>query len=63
LLLCGIGLIALQTATAGDWSSSTPNQCSVFTIGRIMLERLKTTVARSMAAVIDATEQAVPNWG
>src|SRR6185295_19371731 len=37
LLLCGIGLIAQQTRKPAEWSSSTANQCSVFTIGRIML--------------------------
>ena len=41
LLLCGIGLIARQTGKPGDWSSSTRNECSVFTIGRIMLSRLR----------------------
>jgi hypothetical protein len=63
LLLCGIGLIALQTRRPGDWSSSTRNECSVFTIGRIMLTRLRITVPAALAAVIVATEEAVPNWG
>jgi hypothetical protein len=63
LLLCGIGLIALKTGGPGDWSSSTRNECSVFTIGRIMLVRLRTTVSQALLAVISATEDAVPNWG
>ena len=63
LLLCGIGLIAMQTGTPGDWSSSTRNECSVFTIGRIMLTRLRTTVGRILGAIIAETEAAVPNWG
>ena len=63
LLLCGIGLIALQTGKPGDWSSSTKNDCSVFTIGRIMLSRLKTSIAKALRIVIAATEEAVPNWG
>jgi hypothetical protein len=61
LLLCGIGLIALQTGTPGDWASSTRNECSVFTIGRIMLNRLKIAIANALQAVIAATEDAVPN--
>jgi hypothetical protein len=63
LLLCGVGLIALQTGVPGDWSSSTRNECSVFTIGKIMLGRFKTTVTQALAAIIAATEQAVPKWG
>ena len=63
LLLCGLGMIALQTGKSGDWSSSTRNECSVFTIGRIMLLRLPTTVAAALRAIITATEEAVPNWG
>ncbi len=63
LLLCGIGLIALQTGTPGDWSSSTRNECSVFTIGRTMLLRLKITVANALQSLITATEDAVPKWG
>ena len=64
LLLCGIGLIALQTRSPGHWSSSTRNnECSVFTIGRIMLHRLHATVANAVQALINAIEQADPNWG
>lgn len=63
LLLCGIGLVALKTGRAADWSSSNKNDCSVFTIGRIMLNRIKSTVASALAALIAATEEAVPNWG
>ena len=63
LLLCGIGLIALRSGKPGEWSSSTRNECSVFTIGRIMLIRVELTAAQSLAAVIAATEEAVPNWG
>jgi hypothetical protein len=63
LLLCGIGLIALQTAKPGDWSASPRNECSVFTIGRIMLQRLKTRIPQALAAVIAATEEVIPNWG
>lgn len=63
LLLCGIGLIALQTGRPGQWASSTRNECSVFTIGTIMLTRLTTPIAGALQAIIKATEEAVPNWG
>lgn len=63
LLLCGVGLIVLQTGTPGDWSSSTRNECSVFTIARIMLQRVEVTAAQSLAAIVAATEEAVPKWG
>jgi hypothetical protein len=63
LLLCGIGLIALQMGRPGDWSSSTRNECSVFTIGRIILNRLKVPLPATLAALIAATEEALPNWG
>jgi hypothetical protein len=63
LLLCGVGLISLQTGVPGDWSSSTRNECSVFTIGRIMLDRIKTRLSPTLTALIAATEEAVPKWG
>ena len=63
LLLCGIGLIALRTGRPGDWASSTRNECSVFTIGRIMLHRLQIKTGEALAAIIAATEQVIPKWG
>ncbi len=63
LLLCGVGLIALQTGKPGDWASSTRNDCSVFTIGRIMLGRIHARLSQALAALIAATEEAVPKWG
>jgi preprotein translocase subunit SecG len=63
LLLCGIGLIVLQTGKPGDWSSSTRNECSVFTIARIMQTRLQTTTRAVLAAIIAATEEVIPKWG
>jgi hypothetical protein len=63
LLLCGIGIIASKTFSPGHWSSSSQNDCSVFTIGRIMLDRFKLSVAQVLRAITLATEIAVPNWG
>jgi hypothetical protein len=54
VLLCGIGLIVL---------SSTHNECSVFTMGKNMLKRVRVTAAQNLAAVMAATEEAVPKWG
>ena len=56
LLLCGVGLIALATAKPSRWQAGSKNQCSVFTIGQIMLERIKQSVAQIVQALIDATE-------
>lgn len=63
LLLCGIGLIALATRQVAEWSASPRNDCSVFTIGRILLSRIAITAAQALAAVICSTEQVAPNWG
>jgi hypothetical protein len=63
LLLCGVGLIARRTGRPGDWSSSTRNECSVFTIGRIMLRRLRIPVLAALTAIIAATEEVIPKWG
>jgi hypothetical protein len=63
LLLCGVGLMALRQGRPAQWAASTRNECSVFTIGRIMLLRLNTSVADALAAVIASTEEVSPNWG
>jgi hypothetical protein len=63
-LLCGVGLVARQRYRPGVWcSSNDERQCSVFTIGRIMIERMKVTAAAAFAAVADAIDEAAPNWG
>lgn len=63
-LLSGIGLIARQRYRPGQWcSSNDPQQCSDFTIGRIMLHRLRLTALQAISAVFNATEEAVPELG
>ena len=64
ILLCGVGLRAQQRYRPGMWcSSNDPKQCSVFTIGRVMLERMKLSAAAAFAAVSSAITNAAPNWG
>jgi hypothetical protein len=63
-LLCGIGLLARQRYRPGQWcSSNDPKQCSVFTIGRIMLTEMQVKAAEAFAAVCGAVEEAAPKWG
>jgi hypothetical protein len=65
LLLCGIGLIALRHSKGkpGDWTASSKNDCSVFTIGRIMIHQLAISAAQVLRSFVNATEEAVPKWG
>ena len=63
LLLCGVGLLAIRACRPGHWTAGSKNDCSVFTIGRVMVTRLTASVAQAVRAVADATEDAAPNWG
>lgn len=64
LLLVGLGLVTRRSHRPGFWcSSNNTKQCSAFTIGRAVLDRLRVTVAAAVAAVKEAMEQAAPNWG
>jgi hypothetical protein len=38
-------------------------ECSAFTIVLAVLDRLRVSAAREMAAVAEATEEAAPKWG
>jgi len=63
-LLVGLGLLARQEYAAGAWCASDgDDQCSAFTIGRVMLHRLAASPARAWAAVADATAEVAANWG
>jgi hypothetical protein len=63
-LLCGIGLLAQRQYRPGQWcSSNDPQQCSVFTIGRIMIDQMQVTPAQAFSAVAQAVEEAAPKWG
>ena len=64
LLLVGLGLRARRRYRAGMWcSSNDPDQCSVFTIGRTMLDRMRQRCDTVFDAVAEATVRSAPNWG
>ena len=64
ILLVGLGLRARRRYRPGAWrSSNRPRECSAFTIGRIMLERMKLRAVSAFAAAIAATVEVAPKWG
>ena len=64
VLLVGLGLMAQERFRPGMWcSSNDPRQCSVFTIGRVMLLRMEVKLAAAVAAVAMAIAEAARNWG
>jgi hypothetical protein len=64
ILLVGLGLRARRRYRPGAWcSSNRPKECSDFTIGRIMLDRMTVRAVSAFAAAIAATVQAAPKWG
>jgi hypothetical protein len=65
LLLCGIGLLAKKEFTPSDWcSTNRPIECSIYTIGLIMLSRMKSRPPAAVAAVQELSlEVAEGNWG
>lgn len=64
LLLCGLGLRAKATYPASTWCSSNDlAACSVFFVGRVMLDRMQLTPDEAFEAVRLATLNAVPKWG
>jgi hypothetical protein len=67
MLLCGVGLLARRAFSQGAWCSTNKgkrgDQCSIVLIGRIMLAKLRASPQQAFAAVIAASEDAMPNWG
>jgi len=65
LLLCGIGLLAKQEHRPSAWCSTNRQiECSLYTIGLIMLERMKVRPPAAVAAVIELSlEVAAGKWG
>jgi len=64
LLLCGIGLIAKQQFTPSAWcSTNRDKECSIFTIGLIMLNTIAASPPQAFDAVIALSESVSPKWG
>jgi hypothetical protein len=64
LLLCGVGLMAKQRFRPSEWCSTNRDiECSLFTIGLIMLDRFHLSPPAALAAVVELSESIAPNWG
>jgi hypothetical protein len=64
LLLCGVGLVAKAHYRPGAWcSNNRPDECSLYTIGMIMLRKMRVLPAQAFHALLQLSEAAVPNWG
>jgi hypothetical protein len=64
LLLTGLGLRALAGHRAGWWSSTNRGRpCSAVGIGRAVIGWFRLSPAAALAAVFQATINAVPKWG
>jgi hypothetical protein len=64
LLLCGIGLIAKTQFSPSHWCSTNRQiECSLFTIGLLMLEKIRATPPQAINAVIELSENLEGKWG
>ena len=64
LLICGIGLIARTFFPPSAWCSTNRDaECSIYTIGMIMLEKIKASPQKALAAVMQLSELVGGNWG
>ena len=64
LLLCGVGLLAKQQFKPSEWCSTNRDiECSIFTIGLIMLSKIKASPPAAFTAVMELSESVAPNWG
>jgi hypothetical protein len=64
LLLCGLGLRALERYAPSNWSTNRrANEQSVLTIARRMLDLLQVTPQQAITAMRKALDQVAPNWG
>jgi hypothetical protein len=63
-LLVGVGLLAQGRYRPGMWcSSNDPKQCSAFTVGRIVLDRLRVSAAAAFAAAVQGTLDVLDDIG
>ncbi len=64
LLLTGLGLTAMAKYRAGEWSSTDCGKpASAVVAARAVLAWLRLSPAAALAAVLEATINAAPNWG
>ena len=63
LLLCGLGLIARQTRRPCDWSSASKDQCSLFQIGLLMLNKITASPHTAFQALLTLSENVAQKWG
>jgi hypothetical protein len=64
LLLCGVGLIAKSRFEPSAWCSTNRQiECSIYTIGMIMLAKMNVPPPKAFAAIVKLSEEAAPNWG
>lgn len=64
LLLCGVGLIAKSRFSPSAWcSTNRDNECSIWTIGLIMLDKIHASPPAAFAAVLELSEEVAPKWG
>jgi hypothetical protein len=64
ILLVGLGLWAKAKFRPSAWcSSNNPKQCSVFTIGRHLWDRLHTSIEAILTRIVTALVNAAPKWG
>ena len=64
LLLCGVGLLAKQQFQPSAWCSTNRDaECSIYTIGLIMLDQIDASPPQAVAAVLELSENVSPNWG
>jgi hypothetical protein len=64
ILLVGLGLSVRQHHPPGFWcSSNNPRQCSAFTIGRKILDRVAISIEVILRQLVASLLEASPNWG
>jgi hypothetical protein len=64
LLLCGVGLVAKRQFKPSAWcSTNRDTECSIYTIGLVMLAKVRASPPQLIAAVVDLSESVSPKWG
>jgi len=63
-LLCGVGLMAKARFRPSAWcSTNRQGECSIYTIGMIMLRKMDVSPPEAFAALCLFSESVSPNWG